>query len=716
MDDQEIDLRALLGVLQRQLHLVVLCVVAGLAIGIAGAFTAKPEFSATALMFVDTAQRDLLEPDQIRPISASAENARVDSEVEIVKSAPTLLRVIEAEGLLDHAHFAPRPGTRQQILAFLGFGDPQVASGEEALLELVARLRNALVVQRRGQTYLIAIEAKAGEPAIAAQLANAIAAAHIDLQREAKAASLIADLDLLAPQVAAARGALIASERAMDLFFDDHVEELAAQASEPVLVGLRAELVDRRDSGLFMEDVIERATIRLAERDYGELVEALGSPMLREIAQRQRAVLARMALVPSLGASAPVLDAELHALQRQFESVARNEIATLETALVANQVRVASLRDQIRENLAVDRLPPQVLARIYELQQAAMLTRGNYERLLVRVGDLRARAELQQADSRIVAAAMVPLEPSSLHPFVIIGFLGLLGLGLGLGVALVADTYTGGFTSQEQLEAVTRREVATGIPQIKPVRHEGGALAPSFSDAVILAPLSSYAESLRRLRLRLDLRLPVSVAAVGPKQGRVIVVSSSVSVEGKTTTALGLARTYGLAGQRVLIIDADLRHPALFRHLDAAPVAGLLDYLTGALAPEGLVTAVGTDALSGISTVVNARASEGPTEHLLTNRAFRQLISAARKSFDVIIIDTPPIGTVVDGVYAMQFADAVILLTRYAHTRQRDVMRALAVLERARPDMPPVLMAMTQQPDSGPVYGERYDTRYVVVQ
>jgi succinoglycan biosynthesis transport protein ExoP len=92
------------------------------------------------------------------------------------------------------------------------------------------------------------------------------------------------------------------------------------------------------------------------------------------------------------------------------------------------------------------------------------------------------------------------------------------------------------------------------------------------------------------------------------------------------------------------------------------------------------------------------------------------LVSAARDTFDVIIIDTPPLTEVVDGAYLMQCADAAILLTRYASTRQRDVLRALSVLENARPDMPPVLLAMTQHPERSVVINDRYVSHYVIVQ
>ncbi|MCW5721740.1 MAG: hypothetical protein KIS86_11415 [Devosia sp.] len=717
MYDQEIDLRAIVGVLHRQLHLLAVFCCMGVGIALVYSLVTRPQFSATALLFVDTTPMELLQPEQMHAVSSSAENARVESEAEIVRSIPTLLRLIENEDLLDNAYFAPRASLWQQVLAFIGFGEPELATGDEALSALIARLQRATAVQRRAQTYIVAVEAAASEPPVAARLANAMVKAHIDLQREAKARRIVSALDTLEPHMAEAAAGLTRSESELDAFIDANIELMAAQSGDPTLLDNRRELKDALATARRLEDTLAQARSRLAEKDYKQLAAVLNSVQLREVESARSRVLASIALTPSRGAIAPALDAELAALQDRLEATARNEITSLQTALAANQLRIQGVREAMRKLLADSTLSPQIWTRIYELQQGTALARANYERFLARVSQLRSQIDLQQADSHLVAEAIVPMEPSSPSPILVVAFAGCLGLGVGLGVALLVDTYTGGFTSQEQLEAITGREVATGIPLIKPVRHAGGDPALSYADAVVLSPLSNYAESLRRLRLRLDLRLPMAAGPSGGLvQGRVIVVGSAVSFEGKTTTALGLARTYGLEGQRVLIIDADLRRPALFRHLDAGPVAGLLDYLSGALPPEALVTAVGIDPLSGISTIVNARPGDGPTERFLTNAAFHRLIGAARKSFDVIIIDTPPLAGIVDGVYAMKFADAVIMLTRYANTRQRDVLRALAVLERARPDMPPVLMAMTQQPDSAHAYGERYDAHYVMVQ
>lgn len=715
MYDQEIDLRALVDVLRRQLHFIVVCCGICVSAALIYIVMSAPQFSATSLVLVDVAQRDVLDIEQARSLSPASESARVDSEVEIIRSAPTFLRMIDDEGLLTDAYFAPRPSVGQQFAEFFGGGEPVLATGDEALYALLGRLRQAILVHRRGQTYVVAIEATASDPAVAARLANAMAKAHIETERAGKADLMLAALALLEPQLDAAASALLAVETELDGAFEASFEQLAAQSDDPVILGNKHNLVSVIAAGDGLRGAVVQARSRLVDRDYKHLVDLLRSEPLRELERERSRLLDHIAMVPLRGALSPALDQQLADVQNRLDATARAEIGVLENQVATNELQAAGLRQKNQELVVNSPVSPQTWTNIYALQQNAALARQNYDRLLARINQLRSQIDLQQANSRIVAPAIAPLEPSSQSPVTIVFLAGLIGVVIGVGVALLVDVYMGGFTSQEQMEAVTRKEVATCIPLIKPVRHADGHLAQSYADAVVVAPLSGYAESLRRLRLRLDLSLPMAPAHMGA-QGRVVVISSAVSLEGKTTTALALARTYGLAGQRVLIIDADLRHPALFRHLDAAPVAGLLDYLAGDLPPEALATAVGSDPLSGISTIVNARPGEGATERFLTNAAFRRLIGAARKAYDIIIVDTPPIMGVVDAAYAMKLADAIVFVARFGNTRQRHVTQALAVIQRSRPDMPPVLMAMSQQPETVVAYAEHYDARYVLVQ
>ena len=711
MNEQDIDLRAILGVLRRHIRMIVLVVVTVLVATGGVVYSLKPEYTATALVYVDTARKDLLEPDSAGDVSSAGDNARVDCEVEIARSIPTMMRVIEQADLLTDPDFMPRIGMRQQLMAFLRLGEPTLPTGEEALTNLVDRLRSAVSVQRRGLTYLIAISAEAPSAETAARIANETANAYIALQIESKTRSVLNSLEVLEPRIAEAASNLAGSEAAFDTFVEDNVSSLASQPGYEGIANLRDRLTEATSERERLTSIVETANQNLAQLSYDQLANVLQSEAVANLERQRTELLSRLNAITPDSSAALDLRGDLASIEQQLQATATEEIETLQQQVVQYQDTSTALRDQVRQSFMASNLPAEVLTSIYGLQQNAALARSNYERLAARVNDLRAQADLQIADSRVVAVATPPSAASFPNTRLMLTLAALAAVGLGVGLAFIVDNFVSGFTSSEQLETVTRREMVAGIPLQKPIKRDGGRIA-SAADQIVTAPLSHYSESLRRVRLRLDQLLGKSRKNANALPGRVILVTSALPIEGKTTTALSLARTYDVAGQRVLIIDADLRKPSLHKHLNTVSSLGLNEYLAGKVLSEDARSIIVGDPLSGISVVLSSNQSELPTEHLLTSKSFVHLLEAARQSFDIIIIDTPPAGIVVDGIYLIQFADAVLFLTRYASTTQRDVLYALRTIDRSIPPDTPLVVAMTQQPVGNRAYNYKYQSYY----
>lgn len=711
MDDHEVDLRAFLAILQRQARLIALTLGLCLLAGLGYSLLSPTQYTATALIRVDPRQDDLLDPQAARPISLATENSRVDSEVEILRSAPTFLRVIDNADVDLGTIFLDRPGLAEHARAFIGMSEPTRPLLDP--LHMLGRIEKAVDFDRRAATYIIAVRATTETAEGAALLANAVVDAHIDLQREAKMAAVADAIETLSPQLAIVSAALEVRRAALHAFIDANIGLLAPPSpSAPDAEAHRAAVAAARD----LRGRISHAETAREDGDLPAISQALASQVIDDMMVERERLLARSGQLPLVGAETLALEAELVELEARLEAAVLSELEVLKAQLLPLEAVAAARRDAVLDGLDAGSLPPVLAERLQSLQRSDELAQAQQEQLHARLDELRLRGELQQSDSRLVAAATTPQQPSSRGLPFVLTISAFFGMGLGVSAALFRESYMSGIVSLEQLALLTGKDVATTIPAISPSWQGDGEAPLSMADAVVRTPLSSFAESLRRLRLGLDLRLPPPHSGRNGGRGRVVMVTSAVVEEGKTTTALGLARTYALSGHRVLIIDADLRRPSLFIHLDAAPAAGLAEYLTGQLAPERFPTAIKTDPLCAVSAVVNTRPGAGPTEHLLIGERFRNLVSAARDAFDIIILDTPPLTEVVDAAYAMQFADAVVMLTRYALTRQRDVLRALRVLENTRPDLPPVLLAITQHPEKPFVVNDRYVSHYVVVQ
>src|SRR5690606_36464183 len=146
-----------------------------------------------------------------------------------------------------------------------------------------------------------------------------------------------------------------------------------------------------------------------------------------------------------------------------------------------------TIRRELRTSLMGSDLPVAVLTQLYSLQQSTELVRSQYKTLLARNSDLQVQADLQIADSRVVAPALPPLSPSFPNTRLILILAFLAGAGLGVGLALLYETYLGGFTSESQLASVLKLPVLEEIPRQTDALHTDGH---SVADMLVESPLS----------------------------------------------------------------------------------------------------------------------------------------------------------------------------------------------------------------------------------
>ncbi|HWA17673.1 MAG TPA: GNVR domain-containing protein [Devosia sp.] len=694
MNDSDFLPRDLFGLLRRQFRLIlaILIVVLGAATGII--FLIEPTYTAQSLVMVDTSHKDLLDPNaQVLP---SQDSPRIDSEVELVRSETTLQRVLKDAHLLDNPEFALEPSLLDNLLFTLRMKEKVEPTPEDLVQAAFEKLVDMISVQRKGTTYLIAITARSKKPETAAMLANAVAQAYIEEQLASKINSVLAASSTIQARVAEANRAVVNSEEAFDKFIGDNLERIAATTGRTDLIEMRRELDASIAAGSSLSTQVQQGNESAANRDWQSVASTLRDEAIAKLAADRKRVADNLAAAAS-GDTASLRE-QLSQIEAQLETRTTARLETLRSELSSTQATASQLRQDLRTSVLGADLPAETLASIYEVQQNAELARAQYQALLARSKDLETQAYLQVADSRVVSSALTPTAPSSPNKRLILGIAGILGLLGGVGIALVYETMIGGFTSADQLRNQTRLAVPTSIPreaEIRPSDREGGPL--TLADHLVADPLSSYSESIRRLRVGLDQSARRARAARGDTEGNtVIMVTSSAAGEGKTTTALALARAYALSGSTTLLVDCDLRKPSLHRQLGLEPSSGLLDYLAGAGGEHSLRSIVTTDETSGVQVVVGARQSEVATDRFVTGPAFTKLVEAARRAFDVVILDTPPIGPVVDGLFIAATADVIAVVVRYASTSQREVKSALLALEDSKQPSTEILAVLNQ--------------------
>jgi len=174
------------------------------------------------------------------------------------------------------------------------------------------------------------------------------------------------------------------------------------------------------------------------------------------------------------------------------------------------------------------------------------------------------------------------------------------------------------------------------------------------------------------------LQVNVNLASVD-KKIKVIQITSSLQDEGKTTVAVNLAYSYAVKGEKVLLIDLDIRRPKVHRNFNAANENGLVDYASGKVKKEQLIKKTNYN----IDIILTGTKTPYPVK-LLESELIKSLLDEAREKYDYIILDTPPVSAVVDPLIVSKLADGVVFVIEANRTKKQFVKDSLAQLENAQ--------------------------------
>jgi polysaccharide biosynthesis transport protein len=295
----------------------------------------------------------------------------------------------------------------------------------------------------------------------------------------------------------------------------------------------------------------------------------------------------------------------------------------------------------------------------------------------------------------LVTPAQPPTAPSSPRPLED-ALLGLVaGLFLGLAAAFVRDSLDDAISSKEDAERLTAVPVLAAVPMVSSWRKRDRPLVVTLA-----RPTSPAAEAYRSLRTSLQF-------ARQEHELRTILVTSPAAAEGKTSTLANLGAVFAQAGQQVLMVSCDLRKPRLGQFFGIDERAGLTTAILGEQPVENLIQpAPGTDSLWLLPS--------GPTPpnpaELLNGARAQEIFARLRDTFDLVLIDSPPILPVTDAVVLSKDVDATLLVVAAYKTRSGDVQRAAERL--AQVDARVVGVVLNQATRQGSGYYGTYGSRH----
>jgi capsular exopolysaccharide synthesis family protein len=597
--------------------------------------------------------RSLVDEEEPGGGSASA----LQTEILVLQSNTVMLQTAQSLDLLNVVRAAERTQ---------GKADASAASGEATTgerLAMIALIRSGLRVQIVPSTQMVDIRFRSNDPKLATDVVNKLVDTYIDEDLRSKFDRTMHVSTWLQKQLEGLRQAAGDAQR-----------ELADYQKQHNIVGTD------ETSNLTMQNLAQIS----GDLENAEADRIIKEARMREFESEDPDLVALMGDNPQVAS----LRNQLAALETQ-----RAELASKfgEVVLARRQVRdeyTGSLRleEMLRKRLDAQkedayRLNEDV-AQYAILRHEAELNRDLYDALQMRLKEASVTAGLSATNITVVDRAIVPLIPVAPRKSMSL-LLGLLGgLLSGTVLAFMVESIDDTLQTSEEVENVSMLPSLATIPHIQgdsAKQKRGRSTDPGLSDphalqlVALQSPKSHAAEAYRGLRSALLLS---SI----DRPPRVIVVTSAFPGEGKTTTTVNTAIAFAQRGERVLLVDADLRRGSLDRvfKLDDKSF-GLSTVLANPAAYSDLASPLPD--LPMLRVLPTGPRPPNPAEMLSSNRMEEQLRQWA-KEYDRVIIDTAPVLAVSDTQAMAAMADTVILVARAGMTRKRALIRARDLLWR----------------------------------
>jgi capsular exopolysaccharide synthesis family protein len=663
-------LRDYLRVLHKHRWMILTVVVVMTTIVTVATMRMQPVYQASSRLEINGEMPDLSSLRDLFTIIPTDEEF-LQTQVRILQSDDLAMQTIRALRLHERKEFSVRAANAQSNAPF--------TPTEE--VQLIGMFRGGLNVALVRSSRLVEVKYESSDPKLAADVVNALGDVYIENNFRKKYESTVQASDWMAGQLRELRQkmeksheALVGYERANQIFSLSEgqnvtIQKLGELSHELTLA--QSERFARESNWRLVQTRKLEDLPAIAQNEFAQNLQQRLAQLKDQYAETRA----------TFGPKYP----RVHQLEKQMEEVESQ--LNGERQRVANRIeseyQVAMQREKLlRQAVDAQKAEANVMnAKLVEynlLKREYETNQQLYENLLQRLKEAGVSAGLRSNNVHVVDRARPPLSPIRPRRTLNVLVSLLVGFVLGCVLALFNEYLDNSVKTPEEVEQLVSLPALGIIPSVASISSRTGQRAlpgpeakGSTSDlATMVEPHSVVSEAYRALRTSILL-------STSKHPPQVILITSGQPREGKTTTALNLAITLAQRGDRVVLIDSDLRRPRVHRAFQMSNQLGLSSYLAGATPIEQLPRQVAR--IPNLFVITAGPTPPNPAE-LLSSEPITALFEELRRQFDFVVLDSPPAITVADAMILAAHADGVILVAHGGVTTRESLRHARKLL------------------------------------
>ena len=685
--DDSLSVKDVLLVLAKHKWLLMAAMMLCTAVAVLQALTTTPVYQATVLLQIDRPPARIVQFNKDVDAQQEDDFLSQQTNIELLQSRTLAERVIDdlqldpSRGRLSGTEpgakviaapeaATPPGGWLGNVLAgYRRLGKPSVNDrqylGREAL---VGGFMGALKVEPVRNSRLIKVRVTDTNAAQAARIANAIVQNFINTSVERRGQSSVYAKSFLEDQLKSTKAKLEQSERTLNAYaksnsiltFDEKTNVINQTYTE------YSSAVGKVEQDRLKAEALYNAVASDPESASQVLESKTVQAYKEQRAKVETEYLTNLAVYKPEYPKMVQLKSQISELDKRIKSEVLAVLASVKSQYEAAKKQEDQVRARLQDTRKEVLLSQDKSVELNLLKRELDTNRQLYDGLLQRLKEVGVTSGVNSNNMSVVDEARTPLFPISPNLLKNAGSGLLAGLLLGLAFVFIREKMDDSIKHADEIEAKFGLPLLGVVPQTKKKLVQGRALAL----LTVEDPRSTFAEAYRSMRTALQF----STAEGTPRR---LMVTSSVQAEGKSTTALALAINLSQLGQRVLLIDADMRNPSLHKMLERSNDSGLSSYLSGEAQREAFIQKTN---IFNLAVLTAGPHPPSPVDLLMGPRLLELLDRAEAMGFEKIVIDAPPVLGIADAIVLGNQVQNILFVLKAGDTRLssiRDAMRRL---------------------------------------